>query len=214
MNSKRLHLILLSVIGLLLVGLIAGAYQVNSMVGKESNKLSTLKAKDKALSQQQTGLKIAKKGLTQYSELEQIAHTIVPEDKSQAETVRQLSNIASNNGITLASINFPASTLGAVAAAAASSGSTQAATPAPAPAASTKTSQLTPVKNIPGVYQLPITIVSDSKLSATYPRFIKFLADLENNRRTAQVTNIAITPDPNISGNISFSLTLNEYIKP
>jgi cell division protein FtsL len=214
MTSKRFHLLLLGIISLLFVGLIAGAYEVNSLVSSESQKLSSLKAKDQALTQQQAGLKMAKKSLAQYSELQQIASAIVPEDKSQAETVRQLSNIASSNGIKLASITFPASTLGAVSAGAATaSGSATAAPPAPS-AASTKTSQLTPVKTIPGVYQLPIVVTSDSQNTAPYPRFISFLTDLENNRRTAQVTNISIIPDQNNRGNVSFIITLNEYIKP
>ena len=212
MTSKRLHIILLGIITLLLVALVGGAYEVNSLVGSESVKLSTLKAKDKALSQQQTGLKVAKKGLAEYSELEQIAHAVVPEDKNQAETVRQLSNIAAANGITLSSISFPASTLGSTAAVAIGSGSIG--TPTPAPAANTKTSQLTPVKNIPGVYELPIVVTSDSQNTASYSKFISFLSDLEKNRRTAQVTNISIAPDQNIKGNVSFVLTVNEYIKP
>lgn len=215
MNSKRLHLILLAVIGLLLVGLVAGAYEVNSMVSSESNKLSALKAKDKALAQQQTGLKVAKKGLAEYAELEQISHSIVPEDKNQAETVRQLSNIATNNGIKLASITFPASTLGANTPAAGVSSGTTASTPTPTvPAANTKTSQLTAVPTIPGVYQLPITVTSDPQHTSSYARLISFLSDLENNRRTAQVTNISIQPDPAAPGNVSFIITLNEYIKP
>jgi hypothetical protein len=206
-------MILLACICLLFVGMIAGAYEVNSLVGSESQKLATLKAKDKALSQQKEGLKVAKKGLAEYAELEQISRSIVPEDKNQAETVRQLSNMAAANGIKLVSITFPASTLGGTTATGLSASSTGAAAPAPS-AAGSKTSQLTPVKSIPGVYQLPIVVTSDAQHTASYYQFINFLTDLESNRRTAQVTNITITPDQAIRGNISFIITLNEYIKP
>ena len=216
MTSKRLYLVLLGGIALLFVGLIAGAYEVNSLVSSKSQALSVLKAKDKALSQQQAGLKVAKKNLSEYAELGQITRSIVPEDKSQAETIRQLSNIAASNKIKLASITFPASTLGGTAAAPVSAGTT--ATPAaPSPAAAAagaKTSQLTPVKTIPGVYQLPIIVTSDNQNTASYYQLINFLADLENNRRTAQVTNLVITPDQSKPGNVGFVVTLNEYIKP
>lgn len=211
MTSKRLYWILLGSICLLFAGLIAGAYEVTSVVGKESKNLSNLKAKDEALSQQQDGLKIAKKGLAEYADLEQIAHAIVPEDKSQAEAVRQLFNIAAANGIKLASINFPASTLGTTSAVAPS---TSGGAVTPVPAVNTKTSQLQPVKNIPGVYELQITVISDSQNPAPYYKFINFLSDLENNRRTAQVNTISIQPTTTDTTSVSFTLTLNEYIKP
>ena len=213
MNSKRLNLVLIGLVCLMFIGLVGGAYKVNSLVSGESKKLSDLKAKDKALAQQQDGLKLAKKGLADYTELGQIARTVVPEDKSQAETVRQLSNIAGANGIKLASITFPASTLGATTP---TTGlGTKPSTPVPAPSATaSKNSQLTLVPNIPGVYQLPITVTSDSKQPSPYYKFINFLADLENNRRTSQVTNISIEPNKVDSNYVSFTITLNEYIKP
>lgn len=209
MTSKRWHLVLLGIILMLFAGLIAGAYGINSLASSESKKLASLKAKDQALSQQKTGLVAAKKGIEKYSELEKIAHAVVPEDKNQAETVRQLTNIAAVHSVTLASITFPASTLGGTGTAPAAG-----AAATPVPTANTKTSQLTPVPAIPGVYQLPITITSDTKRTVPYSKFISFLSALENNRRTAQVTNISIQPDNVNRSNVSFIITLNEYIKP
>jgi hypothetical protein len=43
---------------------------------------------------------------------------------------------------------------------------------------------------------------------------LDFLKGLENNRRTALVSDITITPDSKNSSNVSFNLTLDEYIKP
>ena len=51
MNSKRLHLVLLATIGLLFLGLIAGAYGINNLLGSRTNKLIELKAKSQALDQ-------------------------------------------------------------------------------------------------------------------------------------------------------------------
>jgi len=44
--------------------------------------------------------------------------------------------------------------------------------------------------------------------------FIDFLDNLEQNRRTAQVSGVTITPDPQNPSLLSFSLVVNVYIKP
>jgi hypothetical protein len=214
MNSKRLHLVLICVIALLMVGLVAGAYGVNNLLGAESSKLAGNKAKGQALLQEETALKKAKKDIAKYAELEKITRSVVPEDKNQAEAVREIVNIAAANGINLASITFPASTLGT-----SPSGAPITAAPAPSasagPSASTKSlSQLLPVKNISGVYQLPITVVSDTDRPVAYSKFINFLSDLEHNRRTAQVASITLDPDTANRNLINFTLILTEYIKP
>jgi hypothetical protein len=210
MSAKRLHFILLGVVSLLFVGLIVGAYGMNSLLGQRANKLTGLKAKNLALEQEKVGLAKAKQGIEKYSDLEKITKEIVPEDKSQAEAVREIVKIASANNISLASITFPASTLGGQA------GSSVPSTSGPSSPSSSKKSlsQLQQVKNIPGVYQLQIVVTGDTNKPVQYNKFIAFLSALENNRRTAQVSTITITPDPNNKNNLTFNLTLNEYIKP
>lgn len=222
MSNKQLHTVLIAVLILLFIGLVAGAYGVNKLLVSESNSLLVLKAKSQALTQEQSSLNKAKKDAQRYENLNKIAQAVVPQDKNQAEAVRQIVNIAAENGVTLAAINFPASTLGNLpnGAATSATGTAPAASAAPAPAAgaaSSKTanlSQLTALKNIPGVYQLPITINNDSAHPVQYANFINFLNDLEHNRRTSQVQTISIQPDSKNRGYITFSLTLNEYIKP
>lgn len=210
MSSKRVHLILTGLLTLLFVALIGGAYEINALLGKESTKLTELKAQDQAQQQEQVGLIKAKADIQKYSDLEKITRTIVPEDKSQAEAVRQIVRIAADNDITLASINFPASTLG--------DGIKPGATATPSPAAGgggkNSLSQLQPVKNISGVYQLTIIVNGDPNAPVEYSKFINFLKDLEGNRRTAQVSNITLQPDTKNRNLLSFSLTLNNYIKP
>lgn len=208
MNSKRVHLILTGLLSLLFIALIGGAYEINTLLGKESVKLTTLKAKDQAQQQEQVSLIKAKADIENYADLEKITRTIVPEDKSQAEAVRQIVSIAADNGITLASINFPASTLGDGIKPGA------AAVPVPAGGGKSSLSQLQPVKNISGVYQLVIIVNGDPNAPVEYSKFIGFLKDLERNRRTAQVSNITLQPDVKNRNLLSFSLTLNNYIKP
>ena len=61
---------------------------------------------------------------------------------------------------------------------------------------------------------MQITIASDSKQPISYNAFLGFLTDLEHNRRTAQISSISIEPDTNNPSLLSFTIVLNEYIKP
>lgn len=218
MTSKRLYYLLIGAIAALCVALIGGTYATNSLLTSRAGQLTQLKAKSQALNQEQLSLNQAKKDIKNYSGLEKITRAVVPEDKNQAETVRQIVNIAAANGINLANITFPASTLGNLPnGTAVGAGSGVAAAPSGASlnnSKTTKLSQLTPVKNIPGVYDLLITVQSDTNQPVAYNKFINFLGALEHNRRTAQVSTISILPAPTNHNLLSFTLTLNEYIKP
>ena len=216
MTPKRLFFAQIGAICLLLVALPVGAYGINSLLTSRSSKLVSLKAKSQALNQEQLSLANAKKEVAKYSGLQKIAQSIVPEDKDQAEAVREIVNIASKNGITLASVTFPASSLGGSSNGNASSGTSASSQSASAAANSSasKLSQLQRVTNIPGVYDLQITVQSDTNQPVSYGSFINFLNDLEHNRRTAQISSISLQPAKSNSNLLTFSLILNEYIKP
>lgn len=215
MNSKRVYFALIASVCLLFIGLVFSTYQINTILSKKASELTKLKAKSLALEQEQTSLKKAKKDMAKYKELHEITKSVVPEDKNQAAVVREIVSIADKNNIALASISFPASSLGS---SAKTSTSTSASTAsAGAAAGNTKTgalSQLQPVKNIAGVYSLTITVTSDSTKPVPYDRFVQFLEEIEHNRRTAQVNTITIEPKKENRNVLSFTLTLNAYIKP
>jgi hypothetical protein len=220
MNSKRLYYGLIGLIGLLCLGLLAGAYGINGMLTTRANTLTSLKAKSQALTQEQASFSVAKENVKKYAGLELIANSVVPQDKSQAQAVRQLVNVAAANGVSLGSISFPASSLGNGVASPTAAGTTAASPPAAASAGSAavsnsakdKLSQLTPVAGIPGVYQLTITVTNGQPV--TYSQLINFLSGLEHDRRTAQVSSIIIQPTAQDPRSLGFTLTLNEYIKP
>ncbi len=202
-DSYVLNRVLIGLIALLIICSIFGTNAIVGQLKTKSNALVELKAKSQALNQEQTNLISAKKEVAKYSSLETIAEAVVPQDKNQAEAVREIVNLAQANGIALSAISFPSSTLGVPT-------STTSTSPA---ATSVSLSQLTPVKGIPGVYTLPIEI--DDTLARTavnYSAFYNFLSSLEQNRRTSQVTGLNIQPLP--GGLITFSLTISEYIKP
>lgn len=223
MSSKRVFYGLIGLIILLCAGLIIGAYGINKMMTSRARTLTSLKAKDQALNQEQSSFGVAKENVKKYADLEQIAKSVVPQDKSQAQAVRQLVNIAAANGVGLGSITFPASSLGSGVAGshatasggtAASSASSGSAGASAGGSAKDALSQLTPVVGIPGVYQLTITVTSDSNHPVLYNQLISFLSGLEHDRRTAQVDSLAIQPNQTDPRYLSFTLTLNEYIKP
>lgn len=200
MNSKRIYYAMIFVIVLLVAAIFGGAYMANLQLQRQAKILTDYKTKAAVLQREQAGLVKAKKDVATYSDLEKIAKTIVPQDKDQAQAVREIINIASEAGIKPTSITFPTSTLGT-----------------PTSSASSKQSalsQLTPVKGISGVYNLQITIQQDSTSPVPYTKFIDFLSRLEQNRRTAQVTSVLLQPSPTNRTMVSFTLTLDEYIKP
>lgn len=198
-DAKKLTYLLAASTAILGMMLLTTGILANSVLTHKSAELSKLKAESQVTSNLQTLIKKDKADIARYAELNNIAKAVVPQDKNQAQTVGEIVNIANASGITkLTSITFPASTLGGVGVVKSVGGLTQ----------------VTPVKGINGVYILPITITQDSANAIPYSRFITFLHKLENNRRTAQVSAINIQPDAKNSNNISFNLTVNEYIKP
>ncbi len=200
MDNKRLNMLLIATALILAFGLLGSGILANRLLTAKSAELSKLKAQSQVASDLQEALKKNKADITRYAELNQIAKSVVPQDKDQAQTVGEIVKIATDSGIPkLTSITFPASTLGSS---------------APGTKAPTGLTQVTPVKGTSGVYLLPITITQDASSAVSYEKLITFLQKLENNRRTAQVSAINIQPDSKNPNLISFSLTVNEYIKP
>ncbi|HEX7963019.1 MAG TPA: hypothetical protein VF466_00355 [Candidatus Saccharimonadales bacterium] len=196
MSAKRLFSILVVVLVLLGVGLFAGVYEANTMLTAKSHDLVTEKAAALAAAQQETQLGKARQDVQKYSDLNDIAKSVVPQDKDQVKTVSEIANLASDSGIArLSSVAFPPSTLGG--------GKT-----------AKGLTQVTPVKGMPGVYALQITITQTPADSVSYSSFINFLSKLEQNRRTALVNSINVQPDPDHPDRVSFTLIINEYIKP
>ena len=193
MKAKQLYYVLTGCCVLLLLGLCGIGFGADKLLGGQATKLSKLRADGEVASSQQTSLLQDKKDIQKYSELNTIAESIVPQDKDQAQAVRQIVNIASANNIRLTSITFPASTLGNTA-----SGS-----------AKPNLTQLSTVAGINGVYNLNITISQGASDTVPYNNFLSFLSGLEQNRRTAQVTSISVQPDPAAPNNVSFTLTVS-----
>lgn len=202
MTSKKLFYILASIVVVILLCLCVLGYKSHSILSGGAEKLAVAKAKAQVASENVTLLARNKSDIDKYSDLNQIATAVVPQDKDQAEAVREIVNIAAQSGISqLTSITFPASTLGTNRI---GTGSTQ----------TGGITQVTPVVGISGVYDLQITITQDSSHNVSYDTFVNFLTKLEQNRRTAQVNSITINPDSQNPNKVSFTLVIDEYIRP
>lgn len=208
MNGKKVYYGLVGVIAVLGIFVIGGVYLGNARLQQETKQLVELKLENKILDEQQTALVRANADIVKFSSLEKIAKSIVPQDKDQARVVREIVGLAGDSGIPIQSISFPSSNLGQTAASAGSSGASAASKSTPVP------SQLKAVTGSKGLYQMEITIQSDTSKPVTYPQLINFLTELEQNRRTAQVTNINVTPNSKNRKLITFSLIVSVYIKP
>lgn len=197
LDAKRLYFVLCGFVVLALLVLAAGVYVANGLLQQKSRDVYSARLKTLSLEERQNKLRKAKADIEKYKELAEIAKGIVPQDKDQAQTVREISNLATASGVKLGSITFPTSSLGAK-----------------STVKGTTDSQLKPVESISGTYVLNITVQSDSKASASFDSFVSFLESLEQNRRTALVKGVTLTPDAKNPRNLQFTLTLDEYIKP
>lgn len=199
MNSKRTFIVLSIGVVVGVFALFGATYEAQSLIASQANKLRGQRLQIQTLDAEATALTSAKHDIKKYQGLSDIAKSIVPQDKDQALTVREIVSIAAKQGISIGSVTFPSSSLG---------GGIGSATPNP------NQSQLLPVVGIPGVYYLQITVQSNGSQTVPYNKFISFLDALEHNRRTALVSSIALTPDSKNNNNVGFNLTLDEYIKP
>lgn len=213
-NAKGLYIVM---IGLLIVlfGLIgASVYFGNKLLTNKTSTLIDLKLESKSLDEQQKALIKAKKDLQEYADLEKTAKTVVPQEKDQARTVREIVKIAGDNGITISNISFPSSNLGQPNKKPATGSTPTTPTKPSTPVTTAAPTQAKPVEGIPGVFQLDINVQTDPSRLISYTDLLNFLKDLEHNRRTAQVSNISVQPDTKDRTLVTFSLTLAVYIKP
>lgn len=179
-----------------------GTVAANKLLAKRTNKLNELKLESEIVDRQKQDTVIANVNIDRYAELEQIAKQIVPQDKDQSRAVREIVGLAKDSNITLSSIAFPSSNLG------------QKTTPTKSKEAGTANapSQVKPVKDMSGVYELEIIVRGPAETD--FPRLIAFLQKLESNRRTSQVSDLTINPDPKDPAVLTFTMTVKVYLKP
>ncbi len=192
LDARRVYYLLLGSIGLALIALLLCAYGANNLLQGRSHAVLEARTKGMVFEEKERRLAKARADIEKYQDLADIARSIVPQDKDQAQTVREIVSLAQSKGVKLGAITFPSSSLGD----------------------NKPNSQLKAVPGIAAVYTLDITVQSDTKTPPSFSSFIAFLDALEHNRRTALVDSVIIQPDAAHPDRLSFTLTLREYIKP
>jgi hypothetical protein len=211
-TPKRFYFIMIGLNCICVILIFLAVLWGNGLIKNQSEKLRSVKTESRLIDEQQISLLQAKKDIEKYSDLNKTAQSIVPQDKDQAKTVREISKIASETGVALKDIKFQSSNLGQTVVAPTTTTPTEGST-TPAKPALPPISQVKPIDGISGVFALEIIITSQDEVLVTYPDFIKFLERLETNRRTAHVDKISIKPSAT-GDSLSFTLTLNAYVKP
>lgn len=214
MNSKNLRLLLMgSLIFSVIIFLLIISLGISALAHK-SQAMVDLKTQSQTLNNELLNLEQSKKDVEKYAYFKDVAKTVIPKDKDQAKAVLDIFQFAKDAGIQIQSITFPTSNLGART----SRSTTQDATSSSASSAAL--SQAKPVSGIHGLYSLGLTITPQTSntlpesLQVTYPKILKFLKSIENNRRTAQITEVVIQPPTSLNKSLSFTLTVNIFIKP
>jgi len=219
MTSKRLNMVMSGLLAFCVVAFIAMCSIGLSILGHKSQQVVGLKLQSRVADDRLSSLAQAKIEVEKYSYFKEVAKTVIPGDKDQAQAVLDIFQLASQSGIAIANISFPASNLGVGAALA------PATTGASAVSANSKSllSQAKPVVGIGGLYSVELTITpatgNDVPVAskATYPKLLDFLDRIERNRRTAQISQINVQPIANNGAPtdfIGFSLVINIFIKP
>lgn len=213
MQSRRFFFVMINLLCLSIFLLLGAVFAGNILLQEQSKELNDLKVQNKIIEEQERSLTQAKRDIEKYQELDEIARAIVPQDKEQTRTVREITRIATESGITLNAITFPASSLGQKSAAAPTQSSSEEGGGDSSKPKTPPITQAQPVSGLSDVYALEIVISTPENRPVPYNRFLSFLERLESNRRTAHVDKISIKPSSGGTG-LSFVLTLNAYVKP
>lgn len=213
LDSKKLRWILLGLLAISVIGFFVIMLAGLSVLSAESQRMVELKVKSQTADAQLSNLEQTKIDVDKYSYFKDVAKTVIPNDKDQATAVLEINKMANASGILLQSITFPASTLGLRTTTAAPQDATSSSS------TSTAISQAKPVSGIPGLYSLELTITSESggnippNKQVTYAKMLNFLSRIENNRHTAQITEVNIQPATR-DESLGFRLVINIFIKP
>lgn len=178
-----------SLLGALAVVTVAVAFMLywsNTQLENRSASIETKRALAAELDAKTTAATKLKDELQKNSELIGVAKDVLPGSKSQENIVGELIDIAANRGLKLESIAF--------------SGGQNISDP--------ETSQTDLVDGMPGVFSLGL----NTSIETDYENALRFLEDLENNKRQFEVTNLSINP---VEGDLfTVTLTIVTYIKP
>lgn len=186
MTPKRMHTILLCILGLLIAVTIGGLYFANQRLTSIANETARLSAEIEVSNKQIDTYTLTKIKVDSLDYVGELAGKVLPEDKEQSVVVAELSQFALRANLTVAGIEF--------------------ADPASSSSGDKKKSTIPK-----GVEVIPIVVKFNN---ARYEDLLEFLRTVENNRRKMQINNINLQPDEDDRTILSeVSVAINLYAK-
>jgi Tfp pilus assembly protein PilO len=185
MKAKQFFFVMIGLLGAVLLAGGAGYILASRMVQAQTADLRQRLAADVAADDQISSLQDLKKTYAKLKPLLPQIEAALPRSKQQSEIALQLQSLAGSSGMSLPNINF-----------------------APDGAAPAPTSQT--VKSVGGASALPITF----SLTGTYEQMQTFLLGLEQLNRYTNVSSLTINHKDEKAKTLSFSISINVYIKP
>ncbi len=206
LSAPQITFFAMLVVLILTFGLsVGGVWYGQKMLKKRSEKVVELKIKNETLDKQQAVYEQARRDVEKYKYYGEVADQVLPKDKDLATVTKELVTISGEFGINIASITYPVSNVGASAAPTTGTPKTSSSLPSTSSLTQTK-----PVEGLSGVLAVEVNVTPENSIS--YTNFLAFLDRLSQNRRKLQVTRVGLSTDK--EGLITFSLTLNLFVKP
>lgn len=165
LTASRLRIVLIVLLVLIIIGLCAGAWWLQTMLAKSVVTENHAQIDSELSAQEVERLQLLQRQLADQKNIVERADQIAATANNyqyQDQVVKDLESYAARNGVTIGSFDF----------------STQAPQNAQAPAGTTLT---------------PFTVTLRGPLE--FSRFMKFLSDIENNLTKIQVNSLTLAPD-------------------
>jgi hypothetical protein len=217
-TSKKLHLYLLILVALTLLFSFYIVSYSSGWLSDSSKDLTALREELLGLERKQLDLEIAKKTLKENGSVVDNLKLVLPSEKEQARVVQEIESIADTANVTISSVGFPSSTLGSAAVSAPKPQNSEPQAEVKPATTPETVSQAEPIKEIPGVQSINITIGTISSKDPSikgvrYDEMMSLIRLFERNRRTMQIQSIDIGQNPNSSdGPATYTLSLSMLI--
>lgn len=186
MTPKKAFIIISGLVALTILGGATVYYFADKYLSTKAKEISTLKAELEIVEFKIANARNAESELERLSFIKEVANDVLPPEKIQSDVVGELIEFARQTNTRLGGINFQPTDAG------------------PAVALS----QTKPLEGVPGVNTLPITLT----VNARYEDLLRFLQQLEGNRRKMQVENMTLAPEES-TGRINSNIEINVYVR-
>jgi Tfp pilus assembly protein PilO len=186
MGPKKAFFLIVGIVALTIVSGGAVYYMADMYLSKKAQEISVLKADLEIVELKITSARQAQDDLQRLRFIEDITEAVLPPDKIQADLVGELIAFADKANVRLDAISFKPTDANAT----------------------VPISQTEPLPDVPGVNALPV----DLTVNGSYDNLLRFLTNIETNRRKMQVETLSMSPDEE-EGTVSGSMKINVYVR-